>query len=425
MTIVEMKEMLDRGALEKYTCLYADLPAQKARFTAALDAFAKLYGEDRDITVYSVSGRTEICGNHTDHNFGKVLAGAIDRDILAIASPNEDGVVRFCSEGYPAAEVDLSLIDDPANFEDGTSAALVAGLAAGFVKEGYSIGGYDAYMTSDVAKGSGISSSAAFEVMIGNILNHLYNDGNVSNVEIAKLSQYAENVFFGKPCGLMDQMACAVGGFVFIDFEKPGEPVIEPIEFSLTEAGYVLCIVNTGGNHADLTPDYAAVPAEMKAVAAALGHTVLRETSYAEVVANIAALRASVGDRAILRALHFFRENERVDAVKAALLARDTDTFLATVSASGSSSHRYLQNVYSNQNPAEQGLTLALCLTEDFLADKPGACRVHGGGFAGTIQVFLPAEYAAQYSEKMNAVFGEGAATVLRIRPLGASKIFG
>ena len=419
----ELKEKLKGGALSAYTHLYADIDRQTERMLRAVDKFTEMYGDDRDVALFSVPGRSEICGNHTDHNHGRVLAGAIDRDIIAVAAKNEDGVVRFHSEGYPEDVVDLSLIDEPKNFRKFTSRSLVAGLCRGFSMNGYSIGGYDAYSTTEVLKGSGISSSAAFEVMVGNVMNYFYNDGNVSNVEIAKMAQFSENVFFGKPCGLMDQMACAVGGFVFIDFEKPNEPFIEPIDFSLDAAGYALCIVNTGGNHANLNADYASVPAEMKAVAAHFGREVLRGLTEDDIVAAIPALREKTGDRAILRALHFVRENDRVAAVRDALKTGDTEGFLAGITDSGNSSFKYLQNVYTTQNPAEQGLSLALAVAEGFLKGKGGACRVHGGGFAGTVQVFVPKAYADAFCEKMDSVFGAGATMKLRIRPVGATAL--
>ena len=424
MKATELKELLKGGALEKYSSLYKNIPAQTERMIAAIDSFTALYGEDRDVSLFSVPGRTEVMGNHTDHNKGCVLAAAIDRDVIAVASPNTDGVIRFKSEGYPESVIDLSSIDDPADFENYTSASLIAGLAKGFVNSDYSIGGYDAYATTEVLKGSGISSSAAFEVMIGNIFNHLYNDGNVDNKEIAKLSQFAENVYFGKPCGLMDQMACAVGGFVFIDFGDSKNPIVEPISFSLTEKGYSLCIVNTGGNHADLNDDYASVPYEMKSVAAELGKEVLRGATEDELVKIIPTLREKLGDRALLRALHFVRENERVTAAKNALTDGNVDAFLRGVLASGASSFQYLQNVYTTINVKEQGLSLALAITDGYLAGKGCAFRVHGGGFAGTIQVFIKNELIDGYCELLDSVFGEGAAMQLRIRPVGACKLF-
>ena len=420
----ELKSRIISGALDGYKDIYSDIEAQKQRFIKAIDSFASLYGEDRDIAVFSVPGRSEISGNHTDHNHGRVLAGAIDRDIIAVVAKNDDGVIRFHSEGYPEDCVEIKKTKNPENFEKYTSASLIAGMTRGFLNEGYSVGGYDAYATSEVLKGSGISSSAAYEVMIGNILNHLYNEGRVDNKEIAKLAQYAENVFFGKPCGLMDQMACAVGGFVYIDFEDPKQPVVEPIDFSLSKNGYSLCIVNTGGNHANLNDDYASVPAEMKSVAKLLGRDALRGLTEEDIVKNINNLRRLVGDRAVLRSLHFIRENDRVVSVKESLKSADIDGFLSGVRASGRSSFEYLQNVYTTINVKEQGLSLALALTEGYLGDKGGAWRVHGGGFAGTIQVFIKNEYIDGYIELMDSVFGDGAAMRLNIRPVGATKIF-
>ena len=420
----ELKKLLAEGGLNKYSNLYANVEAQTERFIAAIDSFTSLYGEGADIAIFSVPGRSEISGNHTDHNRGCVLAGAIDRDIIAVAAKNDSGIIRFKSEGYPATSIDLSKIDDPNNFENYTSDSLIAGVAKCFENNGLAIGGYDAYATTEVLKGSGISSSAAFEVMIGNIFNYLYNDGKVSNVDIAKFSQIAENVYFGKPCGLMDQMACAVGGFVFIDFEDNKNPIVDPITFSLTEKGYSLCIVNTGGNHADLNDDYASVPYEMKAVAAAFGKDALRGTTEGEIVRKIPELRETLGDRAILRAIHFVRENERVAAARDALKAGSTEDFFANVNASGNSSFKYLQNVYTTINVKEQGLSLALALADGFLNGKGGACRVHGGGFAGTIQVFIKNEYADEFVTLMNSVFGEDSAMMLKIRPVGACRLF-
>ncbi len=420
----ELKKFLKEGALRKYAHLYADTEAQTERMIAAVEAFEKLYGEGRDVSLFSVPGRSEILGNHTDHNRGCVLAGAINRDIIAVAAKNDDSVVRFHSEGYPEDVVDIEAAKDPSGFKQVTSRALVAGLVGGFIKEGYNVAGYDAYSTTEVLKGSGISSSAAFEVMVGNILNYFYNDGMVDNKEIAKLAQYAENVYFGKPCGLMDQMACAVGGFVYIDFEDNKAPIVEPIAFSLTDRGYSLCIVNTGGNHANLGEDYASVPAEMKAVAKALGQDVLRGIDEADIIKAAPSLREAGNDRAILRALHFVRENKRVAAARDALKTSNVESFFENVLSSGKSSFEYLQNVYTTINPKEQGLSLALAITDGFLAGKNCAFRVHGGGFAGTIQAFVKNEYVDEYCALMDSVFGTGAAMRLNIRPVGATKLF-
>ena len=397
---------------------------QRSRYLTVVKEFAALYGDDRELTLYSVSGRSELSGNHTDHNYGCVIAASIDLDVIAAVSTRTDGVIRVKSEGFPEDIVDIDAYTEPDPARFGSSAAIIAGMVDGFRKKGYKVGGFDAYTTSNVLKGSGLSSSAAFEDMIGNILNHLYNDGEVSCVEIAKLAQYSENAFFGKPCGLMDQVACAVGGIVAIDFADPASPVIEQIDFDLSCAGYRLCIVNTGGNHADLTDDYAAVPAEMKAVAAHFGKKVLRECTEEEVVKAIPALREKVGDRAVLRALHFLRENERVASQKTALLAGELDSYFAGVLSSGRSSFCYLQNVYTTKNVKEQGLSLALALAEGYLAGKRAAFRVHGGGFAGTIQAYVPENDVDDFRALMDGAFGEGACAVLRVRPRGAVRVF-
>ena len=393
---------------------------------------AELFGErydtdgDRDVMLLSVSGRSEISGNHTDHNGGRVIAAAVSLDVLAVAAPREDGVVRIFSEGFGEDTVSPEEIGapDPSHFF--TSRAIIAGMERAFLDAGYKIGGFDAATVSAVLKGSGLSSSAAFEVMVGNILNHLYNGGRVSNVEIAKMAQYAENVYFGKPCGLMDQTACAVGGLVAIDFADPARPVIEKLDFDLSGAGFALCITDTGGNHADLNEDYASVPAEMKSVAAALGQDVLRPLTKEEIVKNIPSLRKQCGDRAVLRALHFVGENERVEKQSDALRRGDVDAFLSLTKESGNSSYRYLQNVYTTKNVGEQGLSLALCLTESYLTENVGeycAWRVHGGGFAGTIQAFVPHGAAEGYARFMESVFGKGSVYVLGIRPEGAIRL--
>ncbi len=428
MKICELLENIENGGMDIHSALYADTAAAGARISAALNKFAALFGTERDVYVFSVPGRSEICGNHTDHNRGCVLAGAIDRDVIAIVAKNDDGIIRFNSEGYEPDVISISDTEDAANFENYTSSALIGGVVNGFAIRGLAVGGFDCYSNTEVLKGSGISSSAAYEVMIGNILNHLYNNARVSAVDLAKIAQYAENKYFGKPCGLMDQMACAVGGFVYIDFEAADAPVVKPVAFSLRDIGYSLCIVNTGGNHADLNDDYASVPREMKAVAATLGRDVLRGITEAELVAAIPTLRAEVGDRAILRALHFVRENGRVKEAHDALACGSLDGFLDAVNRSGRSSFQYLQNVYTNVNVAEQGLSLALALTEGFLdargiRDK-SALRVHGGGFAGTIQVFLPTAYLSEYRAYIDATFGDGAAMPLNVRPVGACRLF-
>ena len=424
MTPFQLKELLKAGELSRYSQLYDNIESQAERMISAIERFEEKYGSDRDIYLLSVPGRSEILGNHTDHNRGKVMAGAINRDIISVVAKNDKDQVRFFSEGYHESVIGLGASSDPKNFRQFTSAALVAGMIRGFCDANYKVGGFDAYTTTEVLKGSGLSSSAAFEVMIGNILNHLYNDGQVDNKEIAKIAQFSENVYFGKPCGLMDQMACAVGGFVYIDFADEKSPVVTPIRFSLGDHGYSLCIVNTGGSHSNLNDDYASVPAEMKAVAAALGGEVLRGKCKAQLIAKMPELRSTLGDRAILRAMHFLSENDRVESAKIALKSGNIGEFFRNVRASGNSSYKFLQNVYTNQNVAEQGLSLALCLTEEFLGTHSGACRVHGGGFAGTIQAFIKNEDVSEYRALMDSVFGEGATMPLFVRPLGATRLF-
>ena len=352
-----------------------------------------------------------------------MLAGSINLDIIAVASATDDGVIKIKSAGFPEDAVDTNSYTSPVESDFFKSCALIAGMSKAFTDNGLKTGGYVAYTTSNVFKGSGLSSSAAFEVMVGNILNYFYNDGSVDNVEIAKMAQFSENVFFGKPCGLMDQMACAVGGFVHIDFFDPKAPLIDKIDFDLSGAGYSLCIVNTGGNHADLNEDYASVPAEMKSVAKYYGKSVLAEMDRDILVSDIKNLRKAVGDRAVLRAAHFFNENDRVEIQAKALKLNDLDKFLEYVLKSGQSSFMYLQNVYTTKNVSEQGLSLALCITDMTLSGSGAAWRVHGGGFAGTIQAFVPNRYVKLYKKAIDDAFGEGACHVLRIRPYGAIRV--
>ena len=421
----ELVENINNGTLDcKLATLYGqeNVESAKQRYTDAIRKFTEAYGNGRELSLFSVAGRSELSGNHTDHNRGCVVAASISLDVIAVASPTDDGIITVISEGFGKDTVNIAEFCAPVTKKFGTSESIIAGMCAGLSGNGYKTGGFVAYVTSNVLKGSGLSSSAAFEDMIGTIESHLYNDGKVDNVEIAKLAQWAENNFFGKPCGLMDQVACAVGGIVAIDFKDTKDPVITPIDFDITGAGYNLCIVNTGGNHADLTDDYASVPAEMKAVAAYFGKEVLREVDENEVIANIASLREKLGDRAIMRALHFFEENKRVGMQKSALESGDLDAFFENVKSSGRSSFCYLQNVYTNKNVSEQGLSLALCLAERILKDKRAAWRVHGGGFAGTIQAFVPSDSVAEFKRTMDASFGEGACIVLNVRPVGATK---
>lgn len=424
MNTKELIRSIENGELDsRLASLYGEAKAafHRERYIDAINEFERLYGEN-EVSLFSVPGRSEISGNHTDHNRGRVIAASIDLDIIAVASKRDDAMISVTSKGFTPDNVNInSLVPDKADY--GRSSALIAGVADGFVKSGYKIGGYNAYTTSNVFKGSGLSSSAAFEVMIGNILNHFYNDGTVKSPRIAQIAQYAENVFFGKPCGLMDQMACAVGGFITIDFADKDNPKIDAPDFDLTAHGYSLCIINTGGNHTDLTDDYAAIPAEMKAVAGCFGRDVLGDITDTEVIENIPVLRERFGDRAVLRALHFIDENKRVDAQVACLAKDDLEGFFAGVMASGDSSFRLLQNIFATKNTAEQGLTLALELTKRALTGKKAAWRVHGGGFAGTIQAFVPNEYVEEYKAYIEKVFGEGNCHILTVRREGAIRV--
>ena len=426
MKIEELKRTVGETFPDKETAArlaIADAGKERERYLALLGKYEELYGAEGDVSLYSVGGRSEISGNHTDHNHGRVIAASVNLDIIAAAAPAADGVIRIKSEGFDEDVVteEDSAAPDPSKYF--TSAAIIAGMRRAFENAGHKVGGFTAYTTSNVLKGSGVSSSAAFEVMVGNILNHLYCGGAVSSVEIAKMAQWSENVFFGKPCGLMDQTACAVGGFITIDFKDPSNPVIEALDFDLTARGYSLCVVNTGGNHADLNEYYASVPREMKEVAACLGGEVMRGFTTGDVVGKIGELRQKCGDRAILRALHFIGENARVGELVEAIKRGDVDAFLCGVNESGNSSFKYLQNVYTTQNVKEQGLSLALCLADNFLRGKKAAHRVHGGGFAGTVQAFVPLEFAAEFKGLMDSVFGEGACYILSVRPAGAVRV--
>lgn len=426
-TCKQMQSLLETRALDAaFARVYtpAQYEEQYARFLAVLKDFGVRFDpqQQREVALFSAPGRSEVGGNHTDHNHGKVLAAGISLDAVAAASKNNDGAVRIKSAGYP---MDVVACDDleihPQEF--GKSVALLRGMLARFVQLGYKIGGFDATTASKVLSGSGLSSSAAFEVLIGTMINEMYNGGAVSPVEIAKIAQYAENVYFNKPCGLLDQMACSVGGFVSIDFADPENPVINKVDFDFSASGYSLVIVDTLGSHSGLTDDYAAIRAEMEAVAGFFGKKVLREVTKADVLNNAAAIAKVTGERAVLRALHFFGENERVDSEVAALQSGAFDRFLSLVIESGRSSYMYNQNVFTSKFPTRQPLSLALAVSEDLLAGK-GAWRVHGGGFAGTIQAFVPDALLAAYIEAMQALFSKDACYVLQIRPFGGVKIY-
>ncbi len=392
---------------------------EKKRLVSAIAEFTALYGE-QEAEIYSAPGRSEIGGNHTDHQRGEVLAASISDDAIAVVARTDAPQVRVLSKGYDMITVPLGAAKE--DVEEGTTKALIAGVLAGTKDRDYAIGGFDAYVTSDVLSGSGLSSSAAFETIIGASLSGLYNDEKITAIEIAQIGQYAENVFFGKPCGLMDQMACSVGSLCHIDFADPAEPVVEKVEFDLEKAGYCLCITDTKGSHADLTPDYAAVPAEMKSVAALYDKEVLGQVPEESVLNDVARIRENCGDRAFLRAVHFYEENKRVQAETAALKAGDIEAFLRAVAASGKSSYEYLQNVYTCKDSVHQNVAVALMLSEMNLGEN-GVARVHGGGFAGTIQAFVKKEAAEEYQMKMDAVFGEGSCNVLGIRKYGGIRV--
>lgn len=397
-----------------------DMEAQLKRYGRAAERFTEIFGQ-KPTCFFSAPGRTEIGGNHTDHSLGRVLAASVSADTIAAVAPSEDGVITLCSEGFPDAAVDTA-DTKPRPEEQGCVTALIRGIAAGFKQKGYRVGGFKAYVTSNVPVGSGLSSSAAFEVLIGVILNGLYNGGDMSDVEIAKLGQYGENVYFGKPSGLMDQIASSAGGLMTIDFENRDEPVISPIKFDLADSEHCLCIVDTGGSHADLTGEYAAIPEEMRSVARYFGKEALREISKKQVEENLGALRESCGDRAALRALHFFDENERVLGEAEALKNKDFPEFLRLVNESGDSSLAYLQNIFAAANVRDQGLTLGLYLAKQTLAGE-GACRVHGGGFGGTIQAFVPKDKLEVFRTETERVFGVGSCHELTIRSCGGTRV--
>ena len=366
---------------------------------------------------FSAPGRTEIGGNHTDHQRGRVLAGAVDLDTVAAVRCNGTKIIRIQSKGYPLSVVDLTELT-PRESEINSTSALIRGVAARFVQLGCEVQGFDAYCESTVLPGSGLSSSAAYEVLIGTIINGLFFGGKVSQPEIAMIGQYAENVFFGKPCGLMDQMASAVGNLVTIDFFDKDHPVIKPVAFDFSACGHALCIIDSGADHADLTDEYAAIPGEIKAVAAYFGKEVLTQIDEAEFYASIPALRKACGDRAVMRCIHFYQENARVPLQVAALENGDFDRFLQLVKQSGYSSYMYLQNVIPAGYKAHQDVAVALGLAEHFLQGR-GAYRVHGGGFAGTIQAFVPYDILDSFVAGMDGALGAGACHVLSIRPQG------
>lgn len=408
---------------ERLKDIYVDdavLDYQKERYIKAIEEFEKLYGE-QEVEIYSAPGRSEVGGNHTDHQYGKVLAASINLDAIAIVAKTDDSIIDIKSEGYDRIQVHLDSLQ-PRKEEEGSSEALTRGVAARLKEEGYVIGGFQAYATSDVLNGAGMSSSAAYEVLVGNILSGVYNEGKASPILLAQIGQYAENEYFGKPCGLMDQMASSVGGLINIDFEDPKHPKVKQVKVDFEEYGHSLCIVDTKGSHADLTDDYAAIPQEMKQVANFFEEDVLRKVDKNEFYLNLPKIREILGDRAVLRAIHLFEENKRVDEQVQALEQHDFETFKKLIKASGDSSFKYLQNVYSSHEINNQSVSIGLAISDIILQGK-GVSRVHGGGFAGTIQAFVPNDIVDIYKKDIEHVFGEGSCHVLKVRKYGGMKV--
>ena len=394
---------------------------QPDRYANAVSEFNKAFEGTDPAAVFSAPGRTEIGGNHTDHQHGEVLAASINKDAIAVVSPRDDNMVNVLAEGFGMTNIDLndlSLRED----EKGSTPALIRGVLAGLKDNGFILGGFDAYITSDVLIGAGLSSSAAFETLIGTIVSGLYNGMNIDSVTIAKIGQFAENKYFGKPCGLMDQMACSVGNLVHIDFNDTNNPIVDKVDFDFSKTDYVLCITDTKGSHADLTNEYAAVPLEMKKIASLLGYDVLRPVSFEDIIDNIGMLRDKAGDRAVLRAIHFVNETLRAEDEAEALKSGDLKEFLSLVKQSGDSSFKYLQNVYTNSDVTVQNVSLALAISDTVL-NPDEVSRVHGGGFAGTIQAFVKKGNAKRYKKYMDKVFGDGSCEILAIRKYGGIRV--
>ena len=423
MNTTQLKTAISDGKFDEiFSKLYrAELNETRTRYLNALNKFIELFGDKEDVRIFSAPGRTEVGGNHTDHQHGCVVTASINLDVIGFVAKTDDNFVRIESEGYKVDAVNINELEvNVAEF--GRTSALIRGCCSIFKNLGYKIGGFCGYTTSNVLGGSGLSSSAAYEVLICNILNGLFNNSIVDNALIAKISQRAERDYFGKPCGLLDQMASSVGGFTAIDFNDPASPVVEQIDFDIAAHGYTICVVDTHGDHSNLTDDYTDITVECREISRYFGKAFLREVDIAEFYTCISKLREKFGDRAVLRAIHFFNENERAKEQKEALKQDNFSHFLDLVNESGDSSYKYLQNVYSISNVKNQGLCLALSLTEMFL-NGDGACRVHGGGFAGTIQCYIPTDRINKYSEMIDSVFGKGSCSILSIRSIGGCEI--
>lgn len=424
-TYEQLKDKLTSGAFDdKLTYMYSSSDAKKYsdRFISLIDSYCECFGKPAELALFSAPGRTEIGGNHTDHQHGCVLAASVNLDVIAAVSLNGTDTVNIQSEGYPMDSIKLSELDVDKN-EYNRASALIRGVISKFVQMGYKVQGFNAYTTSNVLKGSGLSSSAAFEVLVGTIINGLFANDEVNAVEIAKIGQYAENVYFGKPSGLMDQMASSVGSIVAIDFNSTENPVVEKVEFDFTKTGHSLCIIDSGADHADLTDEYAAITVEMKKIAQYFGKEYLREVDYNIFMSTISELRQSgISDRAVLRAIHFFADNQRAQDEVALLKENKFDEFLNMVKKSGYSSYMYLQNVYASSMPHNQAVSLTLAMCDKLLGDR-GAYRVHGGGFAGTVQAFVPNDMLDSFKKEIEAVIGKDMCHVLSIRPVGGVQL--
>ena len=425
MDILKLKESITNGAFEeKIKFMYSCTETKKYndRFIEVIDGLEENFGKKEDVRIFSAPGRTEIGGNHTDHQHGCVLAASLNLDVIGAVSLNGTDTIRIKSKGYPLDEVNINELE-PDKAEYDKAKALIRGIVKKFTDMGYIVKGFDAYTVSNVLKGSGMSSSAAFEVLVGTIINGLFCNNEVDAVEIAKIGQFAENVYFGKPSGLMDQMASSVGAVVSIDFKDTEKPVVKKVDFDFTKTGYSLCIIDSGADHADLTSEYADITIEMRAVSNFFGKDYLREVEKSEFMARLSDLRAALkNDRAVIRALHYFNDSERANEEVAALKNNDFEAFLKIIKKSGYSSYMYLQNVFAASMPKDQAVSLTLALCDEFLGER-GAYRVHGGGFAGTVQAFVPNDQLAEFKAKIDAVLGEGMCHVLAIRPIGGCEL--
>lgn len=419
--IEEIRQGKHDNVLKDFYVDESVLEYQRKRYVETIEEYSKIYGDEGSVEVYSAPGRCEVGGNHTDHQHGMVLATSINQDALAVAGESEDGQIHVLSDGYDMVYIDVDDLEARYD-EEGTTAALVRGVASELRNRGYEVRGFNAYIVSDVLIGAGLSSSGSFEVLIGTIISGLFNDGEIEPMQIAQAGQYSENVYFGKPCGLMDQTSCSVGGMIHIDFKDSYNPVVEKVPFDLEAHGYSLCVVDTKASHSDLTDEYSTIPADMKKVAKFYGKDYLRDVDENEFYKQISGLRSVMGDRVVLRALHFFEEEKRVEGMVKALREDNFQEFLELVKESGDSSFKYLQNIYSIHDVERQGMSIALAVSDKILR-KHGVSRVHGGGFAGTILIIVENDFVEEYKTRMNRVFGKGSCQVLKVRQQGGVKV--